>query len=207
MFGLWIGGRPPAKELECMSANEDRHGLTLIASENWVGARRFVPLDTVVFSALQDARVRRLWYAPAWPGYGQEVHRADALRLWYLMRHPWEVYADSDCIIHGLPADIARPLCPSIQANVEALAGRFGGVPDMDDIRNASGEWLDVWAIVGAGDPAFFDAWLSLWVQDFFRPGGIAEALSHGPFEVGVLPDSCYSHFSTRKTEWSKSPC
>lgn len=200
MFSIWIGGRPGPKELECLTANNERYGLTLLASENWVGARRFVPLDTAVFQALQDARVRRLWYAFPEPQY-----RSDALRLWYLMRNPWEVYADADCIIHDLPTDIRHPLAPSIQANVEAIAGRFGGVPDMDDIRNASGEWLDVWAIVGVGDPAFFDAWLSLWASDFFRPGGISEALSHGPFEVGVLPDSCYSHFSTRKTQWKET--
>lgn len=202
MFSIWIGGRPPAKEIECMSANNERHGLTLIASQNWVWAARFVPIDEVVAEALGDSRIGRLWAA-----FPEARYRSDALRLWYLMRHPWEVYADSDCIIHTLPVACLRPLAPSIQDQVAAIAERHGGVLDMDDIRNASGEWLDVWAIVGAGDAAFFDAWLSLWVKDFFHPGGIAEALSHGPFDVGVLPASCYTHFSARKALWKGSPC
>jgi hypothetical protein len=208
MFSIWIGGRPPAKERECMFANEARHGLTLIASQNWVGARRFIPLNTVVRPALLDARVRDLWEA-----FPDARYRSDALRLWYLMQKPSEVYADSDCVIRSLPGEITRPLFPSIHARMEGIAARVGGsmarqgaFPVMDDIRNASGQWLDVWAIVGAGDASFFDAWLSLWAGEYFRPGGIAEALSYGPFEVGVLPDSCYSHFNSKEDVMKSAP-
>jgi hypothetical protein len=87
---------------------------------------------------------------------------------------------------------------------MERVAARFNAVPDMDEIRNATGEWLDVWTIVGAGDASFFSAWLDFWIRDFFRPGGISEAVSHGPFKTAVLPATCYSHFSTRKNTFKE---
>lgn len=200
MFSIWIGSKPEAKELRCMTANNSRHGLTLLASENWIDTEKFKPLAPIIKSALEDSRIKSLWDAFTEPAY-----RSDALRIWYLINNPWEFYADSDCVIHSIPPVSEMPLCPSIQTYINNVAKSFGGFPDMDEIKNASGRWLDVWAIVGAGDASFFDAWLTLWANNFFRPGGISEALSHGPFNVGVLPEKCYSHLSTKRQVFRQS--
>lgn len=211
MFSIWIGPRPPALQMECMAANEARHGLTLIASENWIGASRFIHLADVEQDALADPRVWALWRA-----YPEPQFRSDVLRLWYLTQNPFGVYADSDCIIHSLPENRSKPLFPSIQKYEEALAASFkgaAGVPselDMEDIQNSTGEWLDVWAIAGNGNTAFFDTWLTDWAARHLEPGwgkgGIAVSLSHGPYDVGVLPSDCFDHFSRSRKQFQLVP-
>lgn len=203
MFSIWIGPRPPALQLECMAANEARHRLTLIASENWVGASVFVPLETLEREALADPRVWSLWNA-----YPEPKYRSDVLRLWYLMRHPMEVYADSDCLIHSVPEDRSKALFPSIQETIKALAAQHGGEPDMEDIQNSTGQWLDVWAIVGNGDSSLFDAWLSAWSARHQEPGwgrgGISVSLTHGPYDAGILPSECFEHFSQTQNHFRR---
>lgn len=200
MFSIWIGSRPGSKELECMAANNEKYGLTLIASQNWIGSKNFKPIEPLIKTAICNPIVKKLWEAFPEPNY-----RSDALRLWYLLENPFEIYVDSDCIVHSIPTLNNKPLFPSIQSLMEKISARFGAIPDMDDIKNSSGQWLDVWMIVGAGNSAFFSDWLELWVESFFRPGGISEALSNGPFKVDVIPTSCFTHFSERKAIFKRS--
>src|SRR6476659_1799171 len=98
MFSIWIGGRPSSKELHCMEENNVIHGLTLIASENWIKAKSFIQIDALIHEALADSRVQTLWNE-----FPEPMYRSDILRLWYLLHNPNEVYVDSDCLLHSIP--------------------------------------------------------------------------------------------------------
>lgn len=198
MFSIWVGGRPPENERRCMTQNNAAHGLTLIAEKNWIGARKFVPIAPVLKACVDDqncAGLLALWDDPR--------NVSDVLRLWWLREHPGDVYVDSDCLMLKPTQTLSTVGVPSCHAVLEAVTKSNGVLLDTDIIKNASGHFVEVYIIAGAGEASFFDKWIITWANKYSNPGGIAETICYEPFEISIIRSDYYLHMSKHHKKFS----
>ena len=198
MFSIWIGGQPPQKEWDVMIHNR-RHGLTLIAEKNWVNAEKFIPLSEVLAEAKKDPRVAKLLAVKDCVRNVSEV-----LRVWWLMKNPKEVYADSDCMVFDPIAPGPMIQLPSAQASIEYTASLHCVPLAMDTVKNSAGEFVEVYLIAGNGNSEVFSQWLTLWAEKYPIPGGIMETVCYEPFQVEVITPNKFLHRSTRGQHYQK---
>lgn len=183
-----------------MRANYARHGLTLIASENWIACSHFIPVENLIAECMADTDC--LMLAGVWD---DPRNISDILRLWYLRRHPEETYIDSDCLL-VFPVRASRHVqVPSCYETVLAIAKVHGGEVDTRTLKNSAGHFVDVYLIAGNGDASFFDRWIKVWAGKYRTRGGIAEALCYEPFDLSIIPSSRFEHLSNRPQKYSNA--
>jgi hypothetical protein len=197
MFSIWIGGKPPEFEIACMEANNLRYGLTLIAEENWIIAKRFIPLTPLLSECRENPYCKTIldvWDDPR--------NTSEVLRVWFLARHPNEVYIDSDCFVNAPPAPSLCVQVPSCHQTLLSIMEGAGVALDTDVLKNSVGEFVEVYLIAGNGDSDFFNAWLKTWAEKYPVRGGIAEYLCYEPCALEIVPDETFSHQTRRSTTW-----
>ena len=200
MFSIWIGGKPPVKELWCMAENNRLHGLTLIASENWIGAKHFINIGPQLESCLLDndcLMLSKIWDSPK--------NLSDVFRIWWLIKNPSEVYIDSDCVLLE-PLVICDSIqVPSCQKGAETIAESHGVILDMDLVKNSVGQFVEVYIIGGNGDSTPFMLWLMFWVSLYSEQGGIAETICYEPFKLSIIPPEKFKNYPSEKgIKWQK---
>lgn len=194
IFSIWLGDRPPELERKCMAENNRIHSLTLIASQNWIGADKFIRIEPVLDECLLNSDCRELH--KKWNSF---ENVSEILRLWWLMQHPNETYVDSDCILLNQLEPSKKIQVPSCHASALALTAAHGVELDVDLLRNSVKSFVEVYVIAGGGDSSQFALWLKRWSKFYSVPGGIAETICYEPFDLDIISDTCFKHFPEAK--------